>query len=266
MPGPAFVTGGSSGIGLAAARQLARQGHDIALFARDPGKLAAAREAILADAPSVTVREYPVDVSSRAEITAAVAAAVQSMGAPDYAIASAGIAVPGLFTDQPLDTHERHMAVNYFGALYFTRAVTDAMKTQGSGKIGLISSVAAFFGIYGYSAYAPSKFALTGLGEVLHLELAEHGISVTTMHPSDTDTPQLEAEQATKPAATAEIGEGGGLFQPDDVAARLLKAMDAGKATVSTGASMSLLGRFSSLLAPLLRRHQRRIIRKHRSE
>lgn len=266
MSGPAFVTGGSSGIGLAAARQLARQGHDIALFARDPGKLATAREAILADVPSVTVREYPVDVSSRVEITAAVAAAAQTMGAPAYAIASAGIAEPGLFTEQPLETHERHMAVNYFGALYFTHAVADAMKAHGGGKIGLISSVAAFFGIYGYSAYAPSKFAVSGLGEVLHLELAEHGISVTTMHPSDTDTPQLEAEKATKPAATAEIAEGGGVFQPEDVAARLIAAMDAGKASVSTGAAMSLLGRISSLIAPILRRHQRRIIRKHRPE
>ncbi|MCP4819459.1 MAG: SDR family NAD(P)-dependent oxidoreductase, partial [Shimia sp.] len=141
-----------------------------------------------------------------------------------------------------------------------------AMKTRGTGKIGMISSVAAYFGIYGYSAYAPSKFALSGLGEVLHLELAEHGISVTTIHPSDTDTPQLEAEKATKPAITAEIGEGGGLFQPEEVAATLIKAMDAGRATVSTGPAMSALGSFSSLLAPLLRWHQRRIIRKHRAK
>lgn len=265
MSGPAFVTGGSSGIGLAVARQLARQGHDIALFARDPEKLAAARETILTDAPTVTVREYPVDVSSRTETTAAVTAAVQAMGAPEYAIASAGIAEPGLFTEQPPDTHERHMMVNYFGALYFAHALTAPMTANGGGKLGFVSSVAAYFGIYGYSAYAPSKFALSGLGQVLHLELAEASISVTTIHPSDTDTPQLEAEKATKPPATAEIGEGGGLFQPEEVAAKLIRAMDAGRPTVSTGAAMSFLGSFSSLLAPILRRHQRRIIQKYRS-
>ncbi|TCL01528.1 3-dehydrosphinganine reductase [Shimia isoporae] len=266
MPGPAFVTGGSSGIGLAVAMQLAAKGHDIAIFARDPNKLAAARETILAQSPSVSVHEFQVDVSNRTEITAAVNEAVQSMGAPDYAVASAGIAEPGLFRDQPLATHESHMQVNYFGALYFAHALQGPMRENGGGKLAFLSSVAAFFGIYGYSAYAPTKFALSGLGEVLHLELAEAGISVTVMHPSDTDTPQLAAEKATKPAATAEIGEGGGLFQPEVVAACLIKAMDKNKPWVSTGKAMTLLGAFSSILKPILRRHQRRIIKKHRPE
>ncbi|SFL02138.1 SDR family oxidoreductase [Shimia haliotis] len=266
MPGPAFVTGGSSGIGLAVAHQLAAQGHDIALFARDPDKLASARAAILAQSPGITVQGFPVDVSERADITSAVKAAVQTMGPPDYAIASAGIAEPGLFTEQPLTIHERHMAVNYFGALYFVHSLKDAMAANGGGKVGLVSSVAAFFGIYGYSAYAPTKFALSGLGQVLHLELADLGISVTTIHPSDTDTPQLEAEKATKPAATAEIGDGGGLWQPEDVAAKLIKAMESGRPSVATGPAMTALGVVSGFLAPALRRHQRRIIRKHRSK
>ncbi|WP_270725066.1 SDR family oxidoreductase [Shimia sp. Alg240-R146] len=266
MPGPAFVTGGSSGIGLQTARQLAARGHDIALFARDPGKLAAARELILSETPNVTVREFPVDVSSRTEITAAVTEAVRIMGAPDYAIASAGISEPGLFVDQPLDTHERHMAVNYFGALYFAHALVDPMRANGGGRLGFVSSVAAFFGIYGYSAYAPSKFALSGLGEVLHLELAEAGISVTVLHPSDTETAMLASENLTKPAATAEIGEGGGLWKPEDVAIRLIAAMNAGRATAATGVQMTALGALSSLLAPVLRWHQRRIIKKHRRE
>ncbi|MGR3714474.1 MAG: SDR family oxidoreductase [Shimia sp.] len=263
MPGAAFVTGGSSGIGFAVAKQLATQGHDIALFARDPDRLADAQTHILAVAPAVTVQCYAVDVSDRVAISDAVSQAVAALGTPAYAIASAGIAVPGLFIDQPLDVHDQHMAVNYFGALNFAHAVTAPMRAAGKGRIGLVSSAAAYFGIYGYSAYAPSKFALSGLAQVLHLELDGHGISVTAIHPSDTDTPQLEAEKRTKPPATLEITEGGGLWTPETVADRLIKAMNAGQPTVTTGVQMGLLGALASLIAPILRRHQRNIIRKH---
>lgn len=265
MPGAAFVTGGSSGIGLAVAQQLATQGHDVALFARDPDKLADARAHILALAPAVSVQCFAVDVADRGAITDAVGQAVTALGAPTYAVASAGIAVPGLFVDQPLELHDQHMAVNYFGALNFAHAVTAPMRAAGKGRIGLVSSAAAYFGIYGYSAYAPSKFALSGLAQVLHLELDAHGISVTAIHPSDTDTPQLEAEKRTKPPATLEITEDGGLWSPEAVADRLIQAMNAGQPTVTTGAQMGILGAFSGLIAPILRRHQRNIIRKHNS-
>ncbi|WP_197916868.1 SDR family NAD(P)-dependent oxidoreductase [Thiosulfatihalobacter marinus] len=259
---PAFVTGGSSGIGLAAAVLLAKRGHDIALFARDPGRLAAARQVILDAAPDISVREFPVDVSDRAAVESAVAEAVAAMGVPGFAIASAGIAEPGLFAEQPVDLHERHMAINYFGALYFVRALTGPMADAGGGKVGLVSSGAAFFGIYGYSSYAPSKFALRGLGEVLHVELEPRGIDVTICYPPDTQTPMLEAEMATKPAATVEITRGGGLWQAEAVAARLIAGMQAGRLVVAPGFQMAGLNRFTSLIAPILRWHQRRLIRK----
>ena len=260
---PAFITGGSSGIGLAAAIRLAQKGHDIALFARDPSKLSAARLAILNVAPTCDVREFPVDVSDRAAITAAVGEAVAALGAPEVAIASAGIAQPGLFSDQSLDVHERQMAVNYFGALYFVRALTEPMAAAGGGQIGLVSSGAAFFGIYGYGAYAPSKFALRALAEILHLELEAQKIGVTICYPPDTDTPMLEEEMKTKPAATVKISEGGGLWTADAVAVRMLKGMARRRPVVAPGFQMAGLHWFTSLIAPVLRWHQRRIIRKY---
>lgn len=264
MRRPAFVTGGSSGIGLAAAIQLAAKGHDIALFARDLDKLGQARASILQAAPDVEVRGYAVDVSDRTAITQAVSDAIGEFGVPAVAIASAGIAEPGLFTEQNLELHERHMSVNYFGTLYFTRALIGPMAQAGGGRIGLIASGAAFFGIYGYGAYAPSKFALRGLAEILHLELAPQNISVTLIYPPDTDTPQLEAEKRTKPAATQKITEGGGLWRATDIAARLLTGMEKGRVVVAPGFQMATLHHLSSLLAPLLRWHQKRIISKAR--
>lgn len=259
---PAFVTGGSSGIGFAVARQLAEKGHDIALFARDQMRLNAAKASIVARFPHIRVETFAVDVSDQSAFVAVIERALAVLGTPEYAIASAGIAEPGLFTEQDIDLHERHMAINYFGSLYFTRTLTQPMIEAGGGRIGLISSGAAFFGIYGYGAYAPSKFALRALAEVLHLELEPHGIVTTLCYPPDTDTPQLETEKRTKPEATQKITAGGGLWKADDVSATLLKGMEKGRFIVTPGVQMGALNRLTSLIAPALRWHQRRIIRK----
>ena len=258
----AFVTGGSSGIGLAVAHKLAAQGYDLALFARGASQLAQAKEAILATNGSCKIAVFSVDVSNRTDLDKAVADAIQRLDVPEIAIASAGVAEPGLFLEQDAALHERHMAVNYFGAHYFVRALASPMAERGHGKIGLIASGAAFFGIYGYSAYAPSKFALRALAEVLRIELALHGISLTLCYPPDTETPQLQEEQRTKPRATRAITEGGGLWQPEDVADKLLRGMQRGAFAVAPGWQMKMLLYLSSLLAPILRWHQRRIVRK----
>ncbi len=262
----AFITGGSSGIGFAAAWELALKGHNLALFARDASKLLAARDALLEAAPNIDVEVFAVDVANREGFVDALETAIDHLGAPDMAIASAGIAEPGLFQDQSFEQHQRHMDVNYFGTLTFLETLRGPMAAAGGGRFGLIASGAAFFGIYGYGAYAPSKFALRGLAEILHLELESANISVTLIYPPDTDTPQLAAEKRTKPSATQEISEGGGLWQPEDVAARLIKGMEAGKPVVTPGPQMVLLNGLSSLISPILRWHQRRIIRKHEAK
>lgn len=258
----AFVTGGSSGIGLAAARQLAAKGHPVALFARDAARLEAARQSILEGCASARVEIFAVDVRHRDALNRALQEAMELLGAPGVAIACAGIAIPGLFAEQTLDQHQLQMEVNYFGALNFVHALTGPMTEAGGGRIGLIASGAAFFGIYGYSAYAPSKFALRGLAEVLNVELAPAGIQVTLAYPPDTDTPQLAAEKLTKPPATQAITEGGGLWSADAVARDLLQGMEQGRFVVASGVQMKLLNRLTSLIAPLLRWHQRRIIRR----
>lgn len=258
----AFVTGGSSGIGLAAAKLLAKRGHVVVMFARDAGKLTQAANGVRAETPGAEVHVFSVDVSDKSALAAAVEAAIAKVGAPEIAIASAGIAEPGLFREQSLEAHETQMAVNYFGTLYFLHALRGPMTAAGGGKVGVIASGAAFFGIYGYGAYAPSKFALRGLAEVLRLELEEDGIGLTLSYPPDTDTPQLVAEKRTKPMATQKITEGGGLWSAEAVAASLLDGMDAGRFVDAPGAQMKALNRLTSLIAPLLRWHQARIIRK----
>lgn len=259
---PAWVSGGSSGIGLEIARLLAAQGRPVVLMARNGARLEAAAADIRSGLPAAEILCIPVDVSDRGALAAAVIEAMAVHGAPGYVVASAGIAEPGLFLGQPLESFEAQMAVNYNGTLYLLHAAAPLMRDAGGGKMAVISSGAAFFGIYGYAAYAPSKYAVRALAEVLRVELAPENISVTLCYPPDTDTPQLAAEKKTKPEATSIITEGGGLWQPEAVAERVVKAMEKGAFTVTPGWQMWLLNGIAPLIAPILRWHQAGVIRK----
>jgi 3-dehydrosphinganine reductase len=265
-PGPAVVTGGSSGIGLSAALRLARLGHPVALLARRADRLAAAADEIRSAVPGARISVHPLDVRDAGAVAAAVADVVAEHGPVAWLVASAGIAEPGLFVEQSLDSHRAQLEVNYLGTLAAVHAVVPSMRLAGGGRVVLVSSGAGLFGIYGYSAYAPSKFAVRGLAEVLRVELADHGISVTLAYPPDTDTPQLAAENRTKPAVTRAITAGAGLWSADAVAKAMLDAARAGRFVVAPGTTLGLLTRFHSLLGPLLRLHQRRIVRSHRHD
>ena len=262
MTGPAFITGGSSGIGLELARDLAKRGHPIALFARNAGRLQDAVRVLKAELPDAMVLAFPADVGDRAQITHAVQTAIAQLGAPDWAIANAGLAEPGEFLSQSLDAHEMQMRTNYMGALYFAHAVACAMSARG-GKLVFVSSGAAFFGIYGYSAYAPSKFALRGLAEVLRVELKPRNISVTLAYPPDTETPSLAAEAANKPGPTKDITASGGVWSARDVARLIVKRAAKGRFAVAPGLQMRALLVLHSLIAPALRVWQGTIVRKH---
>lgn len=257
----AFITGGSSGIGLELALRLAADGHPLALFARDANRLSAASQAIHEAIGDAVVKTYAVDVGDRSACENSVAQAISDLGVPGWAIANAGVVEPGEFLDQSLDVHEDQMRINYFGALYFARCVIGPM-TDTAGHLVFVSSGAAFFGIYGYSAYAASKFALRGLAEVLRVELAPRNICVTLAYPPDTKTPMLEAENRTKPAVTKAITAAGGVWSAADVADVILRRAKAGKFTAAPGFQMKALLILHSLLGPALRAWQIRIVRR----
>lgn len=258
-PDWALVTGGSSGIGLALAEALHARGCHVVLLARDPARLAAAR-AGLGQARAETLA---VDVTDAAAVLDSMALLLARLGAPRWLVLSAGIAIPGRFLDQPLAEHTAQWHTNYQGALHVLHALAPAMAKAGRGQVILVSSAAALGGFAGYAAYAPSKWALRGLGDVLALELGVHGVSVLTAFPPDTDTPQLAAERARRPAFTARFAGAGRPLAPAFVAARILAAADRGRRHVAPGFGAGLLlwlgwpyaARLAAAQARLLRRH-----------
>ena len=248
-----LITGGSSGIGLALARQSAAAGARVSLIARDPAKLAAAQAAVSAVATSAAqVFTASVDVSVERDALEALAAAESVHGPVDILIASAGVARPGYFEEVPVAVFERTMAVNYFGTLYLLKAVVPAMRQRAQGIVVLISSGAGLFGLFGYTPYAPSKFALRGLAEALRAELQGTGVHVAIVYPPDTETPQLAEENRTKPVETKAITAGGGVWSADDVARVTLRGIARRRFAITPGLPITALAWLHSILAPVL--------------
>ncbi|MBP7482409.1 MAG: SDR family oxidoreductase [Lacunisphaera sp.] len=260
-----LITGGSSGIGLALGQQAAAAGARVSLVARDPAKLASGRAAIRAAVPGgAEVVTVTADVSIEAEILAALQAAEKVHGPVEVLITSAGVARPGHFTEVPVSVFERTMAVNYFGTLYPLKAVVPAMRRRGHGAVVLISSGAGLVGLFGYTPYAPSKFALRGLAEALRGELKDTGVSVTIVYPPDTDTPQLIEENLTKPVETKALTAAGGLWTAEAVARVTLAGVQRGRFAITPGFQLTVLACLHSVIAPVVNWHFDRLARKAR--
>jgi 3-dehydrosphinganine reductase len=269
MSSHALITGGSSGIGLALAARLASSGSNITIIARKPEGLAAAKAAIGAKVRDSKQRvlTFAADVTDEAAITAAIHSAIATLGPPDALLTSAGMVIPGRFVDMPVAAFRSTMEANYFGTLYAIRACLPAMRANRGGQIVLISSGAGLLGIYGLTAYSPTKFAVRGLAEALRSELAPDGIGVCVVYPPDTDTPQLHEEMRHRPPALAKIAGGAKVLSADAVAAAILKGIARKRFTIAPGLEMAALVRLHSLIGPLLYRFwfDRVIARYHRS-
>lgn len=241
-----YITGGSSGIGLAAAKMIVAAGGDVAIAARGQARLDEARETLeaLKRRDAQRVLAYSLDVADPEACAETAGRLVADLGRCDVVIANAGVAFPSRVLETPVDEYERMMRINYFGTVHTVRAFLPHFLERGAGRIGVVSSMLGFMGIYGYTAYAASKFAQVGFAECLRQELVDQGVTVTICYPPDTDTPQLAEENLIKPAETKAISGEVKTMSPEDVAAALLTGIARGKLHVVPGA----MGKFTHFM------------------
>lgn len=259
-----IITGGSSGIGKAIAILLAKQGASITIIARNRDKLEKAKAEI--EAATVSSEQKIICISASVEITVqiqqAITQAVEKIGTPDLLITSAGIAHPGYFQELSLLFFEDTMRINYFGTLYAIKSVLPLMIEKQQGHIVIISSGAGLIGIYGYTPYSPSKFALRGLAESLRGEIKPEGINISIVYPPDTDTPQLAAENITKPPETKLITGSAKTWSAEGVAKVILTGIKRKDFVITPGLEMKLLQILHSLIAPILNWYFDEIVKK----
>lgn len=192
-----------------------------------------------------------LDVSDIEAVNEMIPPLLDKTGTPDLCYIGAGIAHPNHFEKIPHEIFQRTMDVNVGGAWNVLSAVIPRMKAEGRGTIAIVSSLAGLVGTYGYSAYAASKFALVGLSQCLRNELKPDGIDVKVLCPQDTDTPQLAAENKTKPDETRRISRNAAIMSPRAVAKALIEAFGSKKFLIIPG-TMGKLGWFIYKLFPRL--------------
>lgn len=182
----ALVTGGNGGIGLGMALGLARAGADIAIAARDQGKMAAAA-AQLAET-GVKVMTATVDVGDKASIDKMVADVAERMGRVDILVANAGMNIRKPPQDLAADEWQQILDVNLNGPFFCAQAVYPHMKAAGGGKIITIGSMASIFGLPFGSAYASTKGGIVQMTRVLATAWAKDNIQANAVLPGWIDT------------------------------------------------------------------------------
>ncbi|CAA0812263.1 3-dehydrosphinganine reductase TSC10A [Striga hermonthica] len=232
-----FITGGSSGIGLALAHLCARGGADVTLLARNASKLEEAKQSIKL-ATGRDVRVFSVD----ARDYDAVKRAVEEAGPIDVLVCNHGVYIPQEVEHQDMEEIKFMIDVNLTGTFHLIKAALPRMKQtraeRGPGSIAIMSSQAGQVGIYGYAAYSASKFGLRGLAEALQHEVITDNIHVSLIFPPDTDTPGFAEEYKRRPQLTSIIAASSAAQKADDVAQ---KALD-GIQSASFNVNCNLLG------------------------
>jgi 3-dehydrosphinganine reductase len=250
----ALVTGGSSGIGLAIACLLARQGAHVWILGRTVSRL----ESALAQVKAAQLEGGQVcgmlaaDVTHPEEIDAALDQVTKAAGAPDVLVNSAGVAHPGYFQDLDLAIFREMMEVNYFGTLYATHAVIPGMIARGSGMVVNISSIAGFVGVFGYTAYGASKYAVRGFSDVLRAEMKPHGVQVSVAFPPDTETPQLHFEDQFKPFETRELSGNAKAMSAEAVAEVIVRDAAKGRYLILPGFEGKMMYNLSGIAGGLV--------------
>lgn len=211
----AFITGASSGIGAALAREYVKRGWRVAMLARRVDKLEALQKELGPNALALSA-----DVSKDGDLERAVQETVRAFGRIDVAIANAGVGTTGQpFERLSIDVFRGDMETNVFGVLRTAYATLPELeKTKGS--FAIVSSVMAYMALPGAASYNTTKAAARALAESMRVDCARRGVNVTHVAPGFIDTELRRRDKSGAFSAEAKDPIPQFLQMPADKAAR----------------------------------------------
>ncbi|MBP2235703.1 NAD(P)-dependent dehydrogenase (short-subunit alcohol dehydrogenase family) [Sinorhizobium kostiense] len=249
-----IITGGSSGIGMAIASIYGARGARLSLIARSRDLLELAAHKLVSEygASAGDIRIEAADVTNETEVGAAISRCIETFGPCDILVTSAGVVEPAPFDAMPGLSFNRQVETNFCGTVHAIRAVYPDMVRRRSGRIAIISSGAGLIGIYGYSAYCASKFALHGFAQALRSEARCHDVHVSVSFPPDTETPQFERELDQRPPEASIVMGAVKPWSADAVARKIVAGIERRRFEIHFGLELFLLGRIGPAVRPLL--------------
>src|SRR5258708_21519508 len=187
----AAITGAASGIGLACAKHLAREGVAVVLGARRVSLLEATAQQIKGAGGRAAIVQ--MDVTREADVQALTAMATREFGRLDVMICNAGFGYYGPIDETPPDVMQRMMDVNYMGTFYGARAALPIFRKQNSGHLLFMSSIVGRRGIPFMGGYTATKAAQAGLPESMRAEFVRTPFPITSVYPIPTPTEFIDA-------------------------------------------------------------------------
>lgn len=230
----AIITGASSGIGAALARELSRRGWSVALLARRGDLL----DALVHELPKQSMA-LACDVTDANAVRDAVQRAEDALGgAFDLAVANAGVGVPSHAAKFILSDAELMMRVNILGMFNLFDAVIPSMIARRTGRFAGVASIAGLRGLPATSVYSATKAAMQAFLEASRVDLLQYGVGVTTINPGFIETPMTEKNKFKMPF----------LMKAEESARVIADGLERGKRVIEFPRPMSLLMRFARLI------------------
>lgn len=219
-----WITGASSGIGAALAREWAQRGAHLVLSGRDEERLAQVAE----DCGEVLL--LPFDVRDDEALSAAIAKAIDWKGGVDFAVANAGVSQRSQALKTDMQVYREIIDIDLTAQIAFAQGLIGHMAERGSGGLAFISSIAGKVGVPMRTAYSAAKFGLAGYADALRAELSNKGVSVHVIYPgsiaTDVSRNALTADGSKRGRSDKVIDEG---IRPADAARDMIDAVAAGE-------------------------------------
>jgi uncharacterized protein len=257
----AIITGASSGLGAALAREYARKSWDLLLIARREAELNEVKEQCYDLGDNITVQTLIADVSEPSFPTR-LSELIELTSNVDMVYVNAGVGAAGSFEELKRETFERALDINLLGALQTVQATLPQLK-KSKGKIVIIASLNSFLALPLGAPYNISKFAVRGLAETLQTELSVYGIDVSIAYPGPIKTEILLKDNFgnLKPGAAKKM-ESMPALSAQVAAKRIMRKAEAGKRAFTTDFISAVLlflhQHFPSVTSRLMRFFYRR--------